>query len=90
MNSVPVCNINLKWNIATKLSKAFLYDATQKFVCSFQVHMYGQMERQTERQVQKQSTTNMHCTANIHTAVHNDKLPVTQQFLTFHRLPHIG
>jgi len=46
----------------------------------FQVLICGQMERQTERQVQKQSITNMHFTTNIHTTVHNVKLPVTQQF----------
>jgi len=46
----------------------------------FQVRMCGQMERQTERQVQKQSVSNMHCTANIHTTAHNVKLPFTQQF----------
>ena len=38
------------------------------------------MERQTERQVQKQSKINMHFTANTHTTVHNVKLPVTEQF----------
>jgi len=40
--------------------------------------MCGQMERQIERQVQKQSITNMHFTANTHTTAHNVKLPVTQ------------
>jgi len=50
------------------------------FFGCFQVLMCGRMEGQTERQVQKQSTTNMHCTANIHTAAHNCKLPVIQQF----------
>jgi hypothetical protein len=36
------------------------------------------MERQIERQVQKQSITNMRFTANTHTSLHNVKLPVTQ------------
>jgi hypothetical protein len=45
----------------------------------FQVLMCGQMERQTERQVQKQSRPNMYFTANDHTAVYNVKLPVTQR-----------
>jgi len=42
--------------------------------------MCGQMERQMERQVQKQSITNMHFTANTHITVHNVKLPITEQF----------
>jgi hypothetical protein len=46
----------------------------------FQVLMCGQMERQTEIHVQKQSVTNVHCTANIHTTAHNVKLLITQQF----------
>jgi len=49
------------------------------FSC-FQVLICGEMERQTERQVQKQSKINMHFTANTHTTVHNVKLPVTEQF----------
>ena len=47
------------------------------FSC-FQVLLCGQMERQIEKQVQKQSITNMHFTANTHTTVHNVKLTVTQ------------
>jgi len=46
----------------------------------FQVLMCGWMERQIERQAQKQSITSMHFTANIHIIVHNVLLPVTQQF----------
>jgi len=37
------------------------------------------MERQTERQVQKQSRPTMYFTANDHTTVYNVKLPVTQR-----------
>ena len=40
--------------------------------------MCGHMEREIERQVQKQSTYNMHFTANTHKTVHNAKLPVMQ------------
>jgi len=46
----------------------------------FQVRICGQKERQTERQVQKQSVSNMHCTANIHITAHNVYLPIIQQF----------
>jgi hypothetical protein len=46
----------------------------------FQVKICGHMERQMERQVQKQSITNVHCTANIHTNVHNVKLPSLNNF----------
>jgi len=42
--------------------------------------MSGRMERQMERQVQKQSITNMHITANTPTTVHNVKLAETEQF----------
>ena len=40
--------------------------------------MCGQMDREIERQVQKQSITNMQFTANTRTTLHNVKLPVTQ------------
>jgi len=33
-----------------------------------------------ERQVQKQSMTNVRCTANAYTAVHNVKLPSLNNF----------
>jgi len=55
----------------------------------FQVPMFRLMERQTERQVQKQSVSNMHCTANIHTTAHSVKIPVSQKFFKLLGMPRI-
>ena len=81
--------VNVNWNIATKLSKAFLYDATQYFFWLFSSSYVWTDAETTERQVEKQSITNMYFTANIHTTVHNVKLPVTQQlFNTLQNATH--
>ena len=78
MKSFTVSTYNTNRNMATNFRKhSYTWQNKNLFSC-FQVFMCGQIEGQIESQVQKQSISNMHVTANTHTTVHNVKLPVTQ------------